>query len=398
MSGPQEPSTHFAPLGSAATEHPSIEALRGLAALLVLVSHYVVFLQPAGAGAWGMAATGVDLFFVLSGFVFTRTLAQPGLAVGPHLVRRAFRLYPLYAVALLLYAALKADGWQWSTLWPHLLMLHTTGDLALAAHYNVAFWSLPPEVEFYLALPVLATGLAALARCTGAALWWLLAAALLMKLGLVGLSQPGEAPDSLRSVLTVHLPGLLVEFLLGSAAAAAAGHVQSNAWGRPLSPFVRRAAAFVGLALLVVAFFAYRTHLATPASAVQAPVWLSGNFGLWVAAAFALMLLVLKPTVSTSGRTHGLPASTGSFMQAVALWAGRLSYGLYLFHNAAPVWVQRWWPGLEGWPLVWSSVLLTTALAGVLHWAVEAPCRAYGRSLASAWQRAINTRMSGDSR
>ena len=46
-----------------------IELLRGVAALMVLLAHYQ--LQFAGRPAWlGFSQTGVDLFFVLSGFVF----------------------------------------------------------------------------------------------------------------------------------------------------------------------------------------------------------------------------------------------------------------------------------------------------------------------------------------
>lgn len=381
-------------LGGTAELTP-IEALRGLAALLVIISHYAVLVLPSGPGLWGIAATGVDLFFVLSGFVFARALTQAGFAVGPHLVRRFFRLYPLYLVALLVYAMLKAPDQRWSALWPHLLMLHTSQDLPTAAFYNVAFWSLPPEVEFYLALPVLAFFLSLWARHTRHALLGLLALALLMKLGLVALAMPGEPASTLRSILTVHLPGLLVEFLLGCAAAAAGGHVQTKAWASPWSRAQRRAAAFIGIAVLGVALWVYQLHLATAALAAQASPWLSGTFGLWIALGFALMLPALTTLLPTQAHAGAARHPQGA---TLALWLGRLSYGLYLFHNAAPDLLRRLTPALEGWGLAFASLTLTVAVAWFLHLVVEAPCRAYGRALASAWQRAINTRMSGESR
>src|SRR4051812_14362325 len=137
-------------------DDPAIEALRGFAALMVVTVHYARFLT-ADAGAWGVASTGVDLFFVLSGYVFAPYFFGKPLEMVPHLVRRFFRLYPLYVCALLTYVVLKLpDPSAWRHFWAHLFMLHTLGSLAIAFFYNPAFWSLPPEVEFYLLLPVLA--------------------------------------------------------------------------------------------------------------------------------------------------------------------------------------------------------------------------------------------------
>lgn len=364
----------------------AVEALRGLAALMVLVSHYVVFVRE-GAGPWGLAATGVDLFFVLSGFVFARALGQRRIAWVPHLLRRFFRLYPLYLLALLLYAALRPEEGRWSAWWSHLFMLHTTGDLALATAYNVAFWSLPPEVEFYLALPLLVALLGAVSKRSAAGLWWLVGAAVAVKLALVSMAQPGEAPDTLRSVLTVHLPGLLVEFLLGSAAAVATGHVQSSPLGAPWPHRARTMGAGAGLALMVLLWWVYLNELATPQAAAQAALWLTGNFGLLMALAFALLLLGLNPVRPLAVDSPTPSPSRNAAWTAAALWAGRLSYGLYLFHNAAPVLARRWWPELSGWPLVLASLGLTLVTAWVLHLAVEAPCRRLGRSLANAVQR-----------
>jgi peptidoglycan/LPS O-acetylase OafA/YrhL len=131
-----------------------IELLRGVAALMVLLAHYQ--LQFAGRPAWlGFSQTGVDLFFVLSGFVFGPWLFGRRVDLLPHLLRRLFHIYPLYLVALAAYVALHwAQGQPPLYLLDHVFMLHTLSR-DVAQHYNAAFWSLPVEVEFYLLLPLL---------------------------------------------------------------------------------------------------------------------------------------------------------------------------------------------------------------------------------------------------
>jgi len=143
-------------LQGAAEGDPVIEALRGFAALLVMATHYTALIT-SEAGLWGFASTGVDLFFVLSGYVFAPYLFGKSLRLVPHLIRRFFRLYPLYLVALLLYVVLRLPAASaWDHFAAHLFMAHTFSSLEVAYFYNAAFWSLPPEVEYYLLLPLLA--------------------------------------------------------------------------------------------------------------------------------------------------------------------------------------------------------------------------------------------------
>jgi peptidoglycan/LPS O-acetylase OafA/YrhL len=356
-----------------------------MAALMVVASHYVALVQPLGPGLWGLAATGVDLFFVLSGFVFTKLLARPGWSLAGYGIRRLFRLYPLYMLALLTYALLHPAEGRWQALPAHLAMMHTTGSLQTAAAYNVAFWSLPPEVEFYLLLPALAMLAWRGARPNGRALWVLLALALALKLGLVMAAEPTESPEALRSVLTVHAPGLLIEFLLGSAVAVLGGHVVAPHLARPWPHRWRMAAAAVGLVALLALMVVYAQQLATTEQAARAPLWLKGHVGLWAAFCYAAMMLALKPAPQAlleEAAQAGDDQSTLRWTWHIALWAGRCSYGTYLFHNAAPAALTRLWPSLQGWPLLLTSLALTLVVAAALHRLVEWPARQWGRRLA----------------
>lgn len=352
-----------------AAQAARIEALRAVAAAMVVLTHYLP-LAGVPPGAWGLASTGVNLFFVLSGFVFAPYLKRPGFALAPHVVRRLFRLFPLYLLALLAYALLKPEPIRWDAMAAHVLMLHTLGTLELAAFYNVAFWSLPPEVEFYLALPVLAW-LAARIRLRG-----LLLLGLAAHLALALAAQAGESPESARSLATVHLPGLLLQFMFGAAVALAPA-----AWRTGRCRIVSGCvAAGAGLALLLAWHAALR-----PDGSTGLPPALAASVGAWAALVYGLALHALLPGPQPPGQIAvgpTRPAFWRGALRRIALALGALSYGVYLLHNAAPLALQRTWPSLQGADLVLSSVALTLVAAALAHRLVESPLRSFGRELA----------------
>ncbi|MFC4526844.1 acyltransferase [Dyella halodurans] len=147
---------------------PGLDLLRAIAIVWVMIFHsYIV-------GGWGHFGgvesygwIGVDLFFVLSGYLIGSQLLQPMAAnQAPSLVdfyvRRAFRILPAYLVVVALYFALpivrEAPGIQ--PLWQFLTF---TVNLLIDAQHNLAFshvWSLCVEEHFYLLFPLLAWWLA----------------------------------------------------------------------------------------------------------------------------------------------------------------------------------------------------------------------------------------------
>src|ERR1700733_9150168 len=82
---------------------PELDALRGVAALVIVVFH-MRFVDSAPA-----LGTAVDLFFVLSGYLITTILLEQGRSpgfFGAFYARRALRIWPIYYLALVACVAL----------------------------------------------------------------------------------------------------------------------------------------------------------------------------------------------------------------------------------------------------------------------------------------------------
>ena len=359
---PQRQTGHDSLFQSSVDGDPVIEALRGWAAFMVMATHFTYLVTPH-AGLWGFASTGVDLFFVLSGFVFAPYLFGKPLYAGPHLIRRFFRLYPLYLCALLLYVVLRLpSGSAWDHVGVHLFMGHTLSSLAIANFYNPAFWSLPPEVEYYLLLPALAWA-ASRFRFV-----WPLVLATALHLLLVAAASPEEKGITARAIATVHLPGLLIEFMFGSLAYAMA---RGNLCLRS-----QRVRFFLGLLVVAGMAFMYLALIASVNGVSKTPpLWIGGNFGMGVALGYALVVSALAgPKGQPAGRLVLGLTPLFSVM-------GQLSYGVYLFHNAAPKLLDRILPGILGASAVLGCVGITFLLAFAAHHAIERPLRNYGRQL-----------------
>jgi peptidoglycan/LPS O-acetylase OafA/YrhL len=139
----------------------SLDVLRGVAILLVLGRHAHF---PAGwaiTDAWKQGGwVGVDLFFVLSGFLISGLLFREyrkfgRVQTGRFLIRRAFKIYPafwaLVAVTVLLRIAVGSTRHLGYQTLIELLFLQSYSADRLYAHT----WSLSVEEQFYLLLPVL---------------------------------------------------------------------------------------------------------------------------------------------------------------------------------------------------------------------------------------------------
>jgi peptidoglycan/LPS O-acetylase OafA/YrhL len=131
----------------------ALDVLRAIAVLLVIGRHFDI------VGWWTMAGwTGVNLFFVLSGFLisgllFSEFKTRSRIHVGHFLVRRGFKIYPPFYLMI---------GWTLGMFfiyrrpvpWPRFF-----GEFFFLQNYDYHFWShtwsLAVEEHFYIALPLL---------------------------------------------------------------------------------------------------------------------------------------------------------------------------------------------------------------------------------------------------
>jgi peptidoglycan/LPS O-acetylase OafA/YrhL len=287
---------------------PALDGLRAIAVLAVMLSHASYGLLPGGY-------VGVELFFVLSGFLITRLLLQEQLATGRvHLkyfyLRRLCRLMPALVVTLVLarilnrFAPADALSWWQSAIaalfyFGNFLFLH----MGLLTHT----WSLSIEEQYYLMWPIV------LIFFLGSGNRRLLPACILLAVGGIVILRAWLELEHFKAITLytftlARIDGILLGSLLGLVAEAAPlkGAVTiCYAWRVP-------ELILVGFAILLI-----RTNLSDP------PLYF-GGFTL-ISASFWLLLLC----IILGERTHYLLRALDS---PLPRWIGRRSYGLYLYH------------------------------------------------------------------
>ena len=337
---------------------PDIEGLRAIAVLLVLLYHAEIPL-------FGGGFVGVDVFFVLSGFLITslllRELGRTGtVSLSNFWARRARRLLP--ASGLVLLVTLIASRFMLDGL--------SQGDLARDAiaasafvvniRFMVAgtdyltsqlppspllhFWSLAVEEQFYLVWPALLVVLVRVMRLSRRALGAAISAGWLVSfvacVMLTGTSQPWAF---------FMLPTRAWELLTGAALALGGGVLVRVA--RPQ----RALLGWVGVA-----------------GVVAISVWFDDamHFPGWLAA-----LPVLATVLVINAGGSGAPNGPVRLLAAKPLqWVGARSYAIYLWHFPLLVLCDRKWGPLS-YPTRLLLLVLSVVLAAVSYHLLENPVR-----------------------
>jgi peptidoglycan/LPS O-acetylase OafA/YrhL len=314
-----------------------LDGVRGVAVILVLLGHLVVrsepgpFLQHALADVTASGWIGVELFFVLSGFLITGILWDARGREGAYrrfITRRALRIFPLYYATVLLlllvprwigfgtaadHARLVANQpWYWTYTTNFLLGIYqSTGDLP----YNTShFWTLAVEEQFYVLWPFLVLTLSSrtLRRICVAALP--VCAALRLALN-VGLHNPMAA----YAVSPARVDSLLVGAWLALTVREAGG----------LARLARLAPRVLAGAAVVIAVLALPQHrvpnFSLPGQVIGFPA---------LACAFASFIVL-----SLSSRRVARATSA-----SVLRTFGKYSYALYVFHYPVIAFFQA-----KGW-------------------------------------------------
>jgi peptidoglycan/LPS O-acetylase OafA/YrhL len=333
------------PEGSFAVAGGYVAGLDGLRAVAVVL----VFLFHAKVPGFGAGFFGVDVFFVLSGFLITSLLMEEAaktgtIRIGHFLWRRVLRLAPAL-VAMVAVFVLLAPHFPVAVKAPYLQSIFA---LSYLSDYSSAFifghrgelshtWSLSVEAKFYLVWPVL---LILILRKSGQADAWraiLFAAAIAT---LWRMANAAVLPD--WNITYYRFDTRLSGLLLGAALAA----VLWSSQGQRVVQMAARMLVIPAITLLLLPLaWGDRLLLVFGCSLVE------------LASAIAI-LAVVGQSVTWIGFL-GLPALA---------WLGRLSYGLYLWHYPVIRWMRPDWDW-HGIVLVGFPVAL--ALAWLSHVTLE---------------------------
>lgn len=328
----------------------SLDALRGLAALIVVLFHYLPYydklyghgfeLPSMLASALSFGRYGVHLFFILSGFVIFMTLERTSKA-GWFGLARAFRLLPaLWAAIALTFVSVHFLGPESRAVSVETALLNTTllHEYLGKQHVDGAYWSLVVEVTFYSWMALLFFNLRSWAQLRSVFAVWLM-------VSYAGVLWWKQIPEGLE---------FLVKDLL----------------------FVKYAPLFMAGMLI------YRRHrhgtesvfdgLLLTASIGHGLLAYKMPYSLFVLGCFGVFSLAVY------GRMNWLA-------NRPMLWLGSLSYALYLVHQNIGYGVIDWSyrEGLPGWLGISLALVVAIALASLIHYLVEKPALARFR----AWRK-----------
>ncbi|MEA2208816.1 MAG: hypothetical protein QOF54_1293, partial [Solirubrobacteraceae bacterium] len=351
-------------------------------AVVLVVAFHAGF--PAITGGY----VGVDVFYVISGFLITGLLFDEVERTGSidfagFYARRARRLLPMAMLVLVavavamecftppvfrpqvrfdaISAALYYSNWQFA--------LESVNYLTLGAAQNpvLHFWSLSVEEQFYLFWPLLLLVAVRLGRRrTGASrrIRW---GAVIAIVGGCSLAYSLIATPAQPAIAYFATTTRVWEFAVGAGVALLAPRL-------PRAPrAVAIAVGVAGLATVIASALAYSPTTEFPGTAAIAPVL---GAAAVIAAGFAVPL-------GGVGRLLTLPPLR---------YVGRISYAFYLWHWPCLVFAatSRWAPpdGRIGWFATTVAVALAFALAAATHALVEVPMR-HAAWLAASGRRVL---------
>ncbi|MBL7498559.1 acyltransferase [Frankia sp. CNm7] len=356
--------------------NPALDGIRALAVLCVLVFHMDSL--PGGY-------LGVDVFFVLSGFLITGQLLAEwdrtgAVSLRRFYLRRAYRLLPAFwllalvgfTVVVLLGVGTAGERAEFlGSLTASLLYVNNYVQVvrqSTGAGWLGHTWSLSLEEQFYLLWPLVLVALCRRPRLARRLPMVLLGGAAVVVLWRIVLIASGASATRMYFALDTRADALLVGCALAAwLRAARRGPAGENAaafaWRRRLdrvTPFLPVAGP-AALALLAVA------AMTAPSGWGPRPTALSYGGYTVVALLAGAVVLAVEQGRGTNWLFRALAAPP-------LAWLGRISYGFYLWHF--PV-VAYWGRDLTGefgrWPAILAVGVLSVVLAAASYYLLERP-------------------------
>ena len=297
---------------------PVLDGVRGVSILLVLI-HHTEFIKPISFSILTGGYLGVDIFFVLSGFLITSLLVEEIETTGTlsfrrFYMRRILRLLPAVGAVLLFSAAVGAvvgfdrlglTGWRvlsivgYFTNW---VRAYETPHLWFLSH----FWSLAIEEQFYLVWPFVLFALLRSGMSRRAVLLTVTALILASVVWMAALHSSGATTLRLYTGSDTRAHSLLVGCWFSLAL-----H-----WGYLKTELAKRYQPFVHIGMIVLFTAAFKLWIGNPI------LYWGGSFIVAVCAG----LMILGLVTSDHNRLSAV------FSHPVLLWLGKRSYGLYVWH------------------------------------------------------------------
>lgn len=327
-----------------------LDALRGVAAIAVCLFHWehIAFLTPNNAQVFRFGLLGVELFFLISGFVIAM-VTERTTSVQGFLRARVIRLYPAYLFSVALTAVYVLNTGKYDLI---TVLLNATMLQSFVGVPNIAnpYWTLAFEVSFYVAL------------------------AFIMKLD-----------------LRRHIEWAVFAWLV----VAAAYRLLLPNWMNfdPQRPFVQASYIVVApqfapfFSLGILAFRGYRHHLGKPGLAAMAGALAltlqgRGDFAHISGVAYAVFTCISLCALMLATR---IEASRGfaNLLRGI----GVVSYPLYLLHcTVANLCVYMLREAMPTSMAVFASIPISLALSILVHhWIEEPMARTFHHRVARVW-------------
>lgn len=329
------------PAAAAAGRIRGIDGLRAIAAISVYLLH-------AGLPFAQRGGIGVDVFFVISGFVITRSLLAEydhsrAIDIAAFYVRRAVRLWPALAVMVMTFAlidparvSLKYEILPSLLYYSNWTRAFDFGGPVILGHT----WTLSVEEQFYLVWPLV---LLACLRWRSHAVAIVLALAASSAVWRAFLFLHGHSGNEVFHRFDTRFDGLM----LGTALALMSAST------------VRKAGRLFPVAVLCLAVVVYNYHWP------KDWLFLGGYLLVGVAAATVLSRIVSD---QQGALVQGLEWAPLAFF-------GRISYGFYLWH--LPVLLALPGFGLTSWQKVLAQFLITLGFALLSWFLIEIPAKRF---------------------
>lgn len=341
----------------------ALDGLRGVAVLAVLLFH---------DGRLRGGYLGVDLFFVLSGYLITSLLLveqrdRGRIRLARFYERRARRLLPAMGIALVgvaIYAAVWAQPSElprirWDGLatlfyfanWRDIAAKQSYWDIFRAPSPLQHTWSLSIEEQFYAFWPLIVVGVLAIRRSARAVLGVALALGTACAVfTLVGALRHGD-----QRLFYYGTASRAPALLMGAALAAVVA----------MRGTLRSARARLALEVVAIAGAGYL--------AFEWAYQRGDGLGLYRGPLLLCGLAATAVIASASHPERGVVARVLAFPPLVG--AGLISYGLYLYHWPIYLILTRARTGLSAWPLLGTRVAVSTVVAIASYVLVEQPIR-----------------------